>query len=139
MDSSKDSHRRFDLSPYARRTEKPWGYEVCWSPASKPYVGKLIHIHAGARLSLQIHDQKSESWYLVSGRAKVIWEREPDGALLETELGTGAGYSCEAGQRHRLVGVTDCDIIEVSTPEVGVTLRLEDDYRRGDETLGGTA
>jgi mannose-6-phosphate isomerase len=139
MDASTQSQKRFDLSPYARRTEKPWGYEVCWSPGSKPYVGKLIHINAGARLSLQVHDQKSESWYLIAGRAKVIWESETDSALLETELGTGAGYSCEAGQRHRLVGVTDCDIIEVSTPEVGVTLRLEDDYRRGDETLAGTA
>lgn len=137
MDSSKDSHRRFDLSPYARRTEKPWGYEVCWTPSSKPYVGKLIHINAGAKLSLQIHDQKSESWYLVSGRAKVIWEREPDGALLETELEPCVGYSCEAGQRHRLIGVTACDIIEVSTPEVGNTLRLEDDYNRGRESLGG--
>jgi mannose-6-phosphate isomerase-like protein (cupin superfamily) len=131
------SPNQFDLSTYARRTEKPWGYEVCWTPSSKPYVGKLIHINAGARLSLQIHDQKSESWYLVSGRAKVIWEREPDGALLETELEALTGYSCEAGQRHRLIGVTACDIIEVSTPEVGITLRLEDDYSRADETLGG--
>ncbi len=130
-------HRQFDVSPYARWTEKPWGYEVCWTPSSKPYVGKLIHIDTGARLSLQIHDQKSESWYLVSGRAKVVWEREPDGALLETELERGAGYSCEAGQRHRLIGVTACDIIEVSTPEVGNTRRLEDDYSRSDESLGG--
>ncbi len=136
MSASTRSRRQFDLNPYARRTEKPWGYEVCWSPGSKPYVGKLIHINAGARLSLQVHDLKSESWYLVSGRAKVIWEREPDGGLLETELEQGAGYSCEAGQRHRLVGITDCEIIEVSTPEVGTTLRLEDDYQRGDESLG---
>jgi len=127
---------QFDVNPYTHRTEKPWGYEVRWTPESKPYVGKLIHIDAGARLSLQVHDQKSETWYLVAGRAKVIWEREGDGALFETELEPGAGYSCEAGQRHRLVGVTACDIIEVSTPEVGNTLRLEDDYDRGDEHIG---
>ena len=130
-------HKQFDLGTYARRTEKPWGYEECWTPTSKLYVGKLIHIDAGARLSLQVHDQKSESWYLVSGRAKVIWEREHDGALIETELEPRVGYSCEAGQRHRLIGVTACDIIEVSTPEVGNTLRLEDDYSRADESLGG--
>lgn len=130
-------HQQFDPGTYARRTEKPWGYEVCWTPISKPYVGKLIHIDAGARLSLQVHDQKSESWYLVSGRAKVIWEREHDGALIETELEPCVGYSCEVGQRHRLIGVTACDIIEVSTPEVGKTLRLEDDYSRADESLGG--
>lgn len=132
-------YSHFDVNPYIRRTEKPWGYEVSWTPESKPYVGKLIHINAGARLSLQMHDQKSESWYLISGRAKVVWERERDGTLFETELELGAGYSCEAGQRHRLVGVTACDIIEVSTPEVGKTLRLEDDYNRGDESLGGNS
>ena len=126
---------QFDLTPCARRTAKPWGYEVCWTPDSKPYVGKVIHIDAGARLSLQLHDQKSESWYLATGRAKVVWERESDGTLFETELEPGKGYSCDAGQRHRLIGITACDIIEVSTPEVGTTLRLEDDYGRGDETL----
>jgi mannose-6-phosphate isomerase len=131
-----DKHIRFDLAPYARRTEKPWGYEVCWTPPDKPYVGKVIHIDAGARLSLQSHDQKSESWYLLSGKAKVIWEREPDGTLVETDLQPGVGYSCCTGQRHRLCGVTACDILEVSTPEVGTTLRLEDDYDRGNERLG---
>ena len=38
------------------------------------------------------------------------------------------------GQRHRLIGITDCDIFEVSTPEIGTTFRLEDDYKRPDET-----
>lgn len=125
----------FDTSPFALRTEKPWGYEIRWTADSKPYVGKLIHINAGARLSLQVHDRKAESWWLASGRAKVVWESTPDGELFEAELQPGRGYSCEAGQRHRLIGVTDCDVIEVSTPEFGTTRRLEDDYNRGDEPL----
>jgi mannose-6-phosphate isomerase-like protein (cupin superfamily) len=125
----------FDTTPFAVRTEKPWGYEIRWTPDAKPYVGKFIHINAGARLSLQVHDRKSESWWLASGRAKVVWESTPGGELCESELQQGLGYSCEAGQRHRLVAITDCDVIEVSTPEVGITHRLEDDYHRGDENL----
>lgn len=125
---------RFDTSPYVRRIEKPWGWEVHWVPDDKPYMGKIIHIKAGARLSLQKHDQKLESWFLISGRAKVVWESEEGGDLLETELEVGKGYSCHADQRHRLIGITDCDIVEVSTPEIGTTYRLEDDYRRMDET-----
>lgn len=126
--------KKFDVSPYSRKIEKPWGHEIHFVPDNRPYMGKMIHINAGARLSLQKHDQKIESWYLAKGRAKVIWESKEDGELLETELVEGKGYSCEVGQRHRLAGITDCDVIEVSTPEIGTTYRLEDDYSRLDET-----
>lgn len=125
---------KFNTLPYSRRVDKPWGYEIHWVPDDKPYMGKLIHINQGCRLSLQKHDQKLETWFLANGKAVVIWESAEDGELFETELVEGKGYSCEIGQRHRLKGLTDCNIIEVSTPEIGVTYRLDDDYRRQDET-----
>jgi mannose-6-phosphate isomerase len=123
----------FSTESYAKRVEKPWGYELHWVPADAPYMGKVIHINAGARLSLQLHDEKQESWLVVNGQAAVIWENE-HGELIQTELQPGQGYSTKIGQRHRLVGVTDCDVVEVSTPELGTTWRLEDDYARPDET-----
>lgn len=123
----------FIQDAYAKKVDKPWGYEIHWVPEDAPYMGKLIHINAGCRLSLQIHDEKQESWFLVSGEAKVVWENNK-GELTETILVQGKGYSTAIGQKHRLVGVTDCDIIEVSTPEKGTTWRLEDDYTRPDET-----
>jgi mannose-6-phosphate isomerase-like protein (cupin superfamily) len=124
---------RFSQEPFLRRIEKPWGWELHWTPPELPYAGKVLHVYAGARLSLQLHDEKRESWLLMSGRAKVVWE-DASGALVETELQPGQGYTCALGQRHRLVGITDCDVIEVSTPEVGTTWRLEDDYSRPHET-----
>ena len=123
----------FDNSPYGRKIEKPWGYELHWVSEGAPYMGKIIHISEGARLSLQLHDQKQESWLLINGRAAVIWENS-DGELIQTELEKGSGYSTQVGQRHRLVGITDCDVVEVSTPELGTTWRLEDDYGRPNET-----
>ena len=123
----------FSTAGSARRVEKPWGYEIHWTPPDAPYVGKILHIDAGRRLSLQVHDAKRESWFLMAGRAKVVWD-DGRGELIETELEPGLGYSCEIGQRHRLVAITDCDIVEASTPEIGTTHRLEDDYRRPDET-----
>lgn len=116
-----------------KKVEKPWGYELHWVPADKPYIGKVLHIVAGKRLSLQVHDEKQESWFIMNGRGKVIWENN-DGELIETELEPGKGYTTEVGQKHRLVGITDCDILEVSTPEMGTTYRLEDDFKRPDET-----
>ncbi len=123
----------FSNDSFVTRVEKPWGYELIFTPPHLPYTGKIIHIDAGRRLSLQVHDQKVESWILKSGQAKVIWEND-EGALIETELTPDKGYTSLVGQRHRLVGVTDCDIFEVSTPEIGTTYRLEDDYKRPDET-----
>ncbi|MEK7152486.1 MAG: hypothetical protein AAB834_00935, partial [Patescibacteria group bacterium] len=81
----------------------------------------------------QVHDQKQESWFIMNGRGAVIWENE-SGELIETELKPGVGYTTKIGQKHRLKGITDCDIIEVSTPEDGTTWRLEDDYARTHQT-----
>src|SRR3989344_4053836 len=124
---------KFTNAAYVKRVEKPWGYELHWVPEDRPYMGKIEHINTGARMSLQIHDQKQESWFLMSGRAKIVWE-DQNGNIVETEMESGKGYSCSTGQKHRLCGITDCDVIEVSTPEIGTTYRLEDDYRRPNET-----
>jgi mannose-6-phosphate isomerase-like protein (cupin superfamily) len=104
-----------------------------WVREDAPYIGKVLHVNAGARLSLQVHDEKQESWFLMNGRAAVIWENNT-GELIETELQPGVGYSTKIGQKHRLKGLTDTDILEVSTPEAGTTWRLEDDFARPHET-----
>ena len=123
----------FTNEGYSRRVEKPWGYELHWTPDDLPYMGKILHVDADKRLSLQAHDKKQESWMVLNGQCKVIWD-SPEGELIETVLEPGKGFTCAIGQRHRLAGITDCDILEVSTPEIGVTWRLEDDYARPDET-----
>jgi mannose-6-phosphate isomerase len=123
----------FSTAAYVKKIDKPWGYELHWVPEDAPYMGKIIHINAGARLSLQLHDEKQESWTVMSGLAAVIWENE-QGELIQTDLEPGKGYSTQLGQRHRLIGITDCDVLEVSTPELGTTWRLDDDYARPHET-----
>lgn len=123
----------FSNDSFVLKVEKPWGYELILTPPHLPYTGKIIHIDEGKRLSLQVHDLKVESWTLKSGRAKVMWDNDA-GELIETELQEGVGFTSMVGQRHRLIGITDCDIFEVSTPEIGTTFRLEDDYKRPDET-----
>lgn len=133
MDPNQFDKSKFNNSPYSKRIDKPWGYEIHWVPEDKPYMGKVIHVNQGARLSLQVHDKKQESWFIMSGQGKVMWENA-QGEMIETLLEPGKGYTTEVGQKHRLVGVTDCDILEVSTPELGTTYRLEDDYSRPDET-----
>lgn len=124
---------KFTNKAYVKKVEKPWGYELHLVPEGLPYMGKIEHVKAGRRLSLQIHDKKLETMTLINGRAKIIWD-DAKGNLVETEMEKGKSYTISIGQRHRLVGITDCNIIEFSTPEKGTTLRLEDDYNRPDET-----
>lgn len=124
---------KFVQTPYVRRIEKPWGYELHLVPPDMPYMGKIIHINANCRLSLQVHDIKQETYLIMKGRGKLIWENT-DRELVETELQPGVSYTSRVGQKHRLCGITDCDIIEFSMPEQGTTWRLDDDYKRPDET-----
>lgn len=124
---------KFTRKPYVRRIEKPWGYELHFVPEGLPYMGKILHIDEGHRLSMQVHDIKQETYLIYKGRGKVVWENEA-GELVEDELMPNLGYTCAIGQRHRLTAITDCDIIEFSVPEQGTTWRLEDDYKRPDET-----
>jgi mannose-6-phosphate isomerase-like protein (cupin superfamily) len=133
FDLTKIDKTNFSTDSFVMKVTKPWGHEIIFTPKDLPYTGKIIHVSEGKRLSLQVHDQKQESWYLLNGRGKVIWENS-SGELIETEMQQGRGYTCKIGQKHRLAGITDCDILEVSTPEIGTTFRLEDDYKRPDET-----
>lgn len=123
----------FTNDEYQKKVDKPWGYEIHWVPEGLPYMGKLLHVDEGKRLSLQVHDEKQEAYFLIKGRAKIVWDNNK-GELIETELQPFVGYRTLVGQRHRLCGITDCDIIEASTPESGTTYRLEDDFSRPDET-----
>lgn len=124
---------RFSSTGYIKKIEKPWGYELHFTPDSLPYMGKILHINEGKRLSLQVHDQKMESWYLLSGSVTMVLESS-SGELEEVDMEKGVGYTTHIGQQHRLVGVQDSDVLEVSTPEIGNTYRLEDDYSRDTET-----
>ena len=121
----------FDTSPFTPlEVRKPWGREIHLTPQGLPYRFKILCIDAGKRISLQYHDQKKESWLLKSGRCKLIWQEQKDGELVETILEEGKVYTCEIGQQHRLQGITDCEIWEVSTSDIGRPDRVQGDWGR---------
>lgn len=124
---------KFTNQPYVKRVEKPWGYEIIFTTPDLPYTGKILHVNAGKRLSLQYHDKKQETQFLVNGRCNLIIDNQ-QGELSTIEMEPNKGYNLIVGQRHRLQGITNCDVFEVSTPEIGTTYRLEDDFKRPDET-----
>lgn len=128
-------YKPFDTAPFSPlEVKKPWGREIHLTPPDLPYMFKILCINAGEMISLQYHDQKQESWFLKSGQVKLLWQEMEGGPLIETVLEENKVYTCSVGQQHRLVGITDCEVWEVSTPEIGTTFRLDDIYNRPDET-----
>jgi mannose-6-phosphate isomerase-like protein (cupin superfamily) len=113
-----------------RRVEKPWGHEVWWARTER-YVGKLLHIKAGESLSLQYHNVKDETIMVQSGT--LLFEtkaKDAPGALERLEMKAGDVFHITPGRVHRMTGVTDVDVLEVSTPELDDVVRLEDRYGR---------
>jgi mannose-6-phosphate isomerase-like protein (cupin superfamily) len=118
------------LAEIPKRVEKPWGHELWWARTER-YVGKILHVKKGESLSLQYHRVKDETILIQSGR--LLFETRAageEGELRKIEMNPGDVFHITPGTLHRMTGITDCDILEVSTPELDDVVRLEDRYGR---------
>ena len=115
-------------SSLPRRVDKPWGHEIIWAHTDR-YVGKLLVLETGKRLSFQYHELKDEWIYVLSGRLLLTLETEA-GAIEDRELGPGEGAHVPVLRRHRYTAIETCQLIEVSTPELLDVIRIEDDFGR---------
>ena len=110
------------------RDERPWGmYEVLVE--GNGYKVKRIEVKPGHRLSLQMHQSRSEHWVIVAGEAIVtVGERETRSRANDDTL-------IPPGTKHRIAnpGVDSLVFIEVQCGaylgEDDIT-RFEDDYNR---------
>lgn len=107
---------------------KPWGHELIWARTER-YVGKILHIRAGEALSLQYHRVKDETIMLLSGRMTLVYFAEGEEPH-QRELVPREPFHITPGLRHRMIAIEDCDVVEVSTPELDDVVRLEDRYGR---------
>lgn len=110
-----------------RRVPKPWGYELIFAHTDR-YVGKILHINQGETLSLQYHEMKDETLYVVDGELRLTVES--DGDRRELMLRKGEAFHIPPRLIHRMEAVVDTDVAEVSTPELDDVIRLEDRYGR---------
>ena len=118
---------RFAFDP--RRVEKPWGWELIWAETDA-YAGKILFVQAGESLSLQFHNEKDESWYVLEGRARVELGAKGEGLIEEGMVVAGAAFRFRPGTVHRVRALEDTRILEVSTPQLDDVVRLEDSYGR---------
>ena len=108
---------------------KPWGWEKIWAHTDR-YVGKILHINAGQALSVQYHTRKDETVYLLSGTLKYWVQQEGADELRDMQLTVGQAFRITPGTVHYMEAVTDCDILEASTPDLDDVVRLKDRYGR---------
>jgi mannose-6-phosphate isomerase len=118
-----------DYSFDPRTVDKPWGSELIWGE-SEHYAGKILFVKAGESLSLQYHEVKDESWYVLEGRAKLELGRAGEGRVEEVEITVGQAFRFRPGTVHRVTGIEDTRILEVSTAHLDDVVRLEDAYGR---------
>jgi mannose-6-phosphate isomerase len=111
-----------------RRVEKPWGHELIWAHTDR-YVGKLLIIETGKRLSFQYHEAKDEWIHVLEGRLLLSLENDA-GVVEDRELGPGDGARVQVGRRHRYTSLERATLIEASTPELEDVVRLSDDFGR---------
>jgi len=111
--------------PY--RVEKPWGHEVIWAKADR-YVGKILHIEPGHVLSLQYHNKKDESIYVLTG--EIILRIQQGETLIERRVRAGEAFHIPPKQIHQFEAVVVTDLLEASTPELDDVVRLKDRYGR---------
>lgn len=111
-----------------RIIEKPWGRETILAE-TECYASKILFVARGSRLSLQHHEQKSETMYLLHGRIRLSVGRSLDD-LHEIELGQGELIDLPMGTVHRVQALEDSQIIEASSPELDDIVRLADDFGR---------
>lgn len=123
MSTNEEMFRLHDI----QRVPKPWGYELIFAKTGR-YVGKILHINRGESLSLQYHQVKEETLYVVSGELRLTIEY--DGDRRELPLRKGESFHIPPRLIHRMEAVADTDVAEVSTPELQDVVRLEDRYGR---------
>ncbi len=110
-----------------RRVDKPWGHEIIWAETER-YVAKLLHITAGHKLSRQYHERKDETFYVHAGEMDLEIGR--DSELRTMRMRPGDSFHCAPRTVHRMIAVTDVDVLEASTPDLDDVVRLEDAYGR---------
>lgn len=108
--------------------EKPWGKEELLEHNSK-YMFKRLTMLKGHACSLQYHEVKTESVYVLSGVLK-LFLGDNEHELEERLMHHGDFITLHPFKVHRMEAIEDAVYLEASTPELEDVVRLQDRYQR---------
>ena len=103
--------------------DKPWGSEEVLEMNEK-YMVKRLTMRNGQRCSLQYHNKKQETIYVLCGKLKI------EIGMTDSVFEPGESITIFTKTVHRMSAVEDSVYLEMSTPEMSDVVRLEDDYQR---------
>ena len=107
---------------------KPWGKEELIEYNDR-YVVKKLFMKKNECCSLQYHELKKETIYIISGKVKLYIGTDINN-LEERILLPNDYISIEPYTIHRIEGILDSIYIETSTNEIWDVIRLHDKYNR---------
>ncbi|MER2519186.1 MAG: cupin domain-containing protein [Bdellovibrionales bacterium] len=108
--------------------EKPWGKEEVIEINDR-YMMKKLTMWKGHRCSIQYHNVKCETIYVLSGQLRIY--SGPSLEKLDSKVYVpGETITIRPGTVHRMEAVEDSVYLEASTPEMTDVVRLQDDYQR---------
>ena len=110
------------------RIEKPWGYEILIEH-NDSYVLKELKMNKGHKCSIQYHERKKETVYVLNGKLKVYLGDDID-HLDEIIMKPKDTLTVKPYKVHRMEAVEDSIYLEASTPELDDVVRLQDEYGR---------
>ncbi len=128
---SPEQFSEFDIFPTAKSVgERPWGTEDLLAIVSKQFSVKRLFIKKGSKGGLQYHRLKDEVAILISGQMLIRYD-VGDGVIREKTLEPGQTAHFPPGLVHQEEALTDCEIIEASTPHFNDRVRVEEKYGFG--------
>jgi mannose-6-phosphate isomerase len=110
--------------------ERPWGTEDLLALVSKQFSVKRLKIKAGNKGGLQYHRFKDEVAIMISGQMLIRYDLG-DKVLKEKVVNAGDVVHFPPGLVHQEEAITDCEIIEASSPHFNDRVRVETNYGFG--------
>ena len=106
---------------------KPWGHEEVIE-INKKYMFKKLYMKKGHRCSLQFHQKKKETVFVLSGKLKLILKK--NNRTQFKIMTRGQSISIPPKTIHRMQAISNCYYLEASSPEISDVVRIQDDYKR---------
>ena len=114
--------------PKAQELKKrSWGKEIILFIIPKLLSLKLLKIKKGKMGGLQYHHKKNECGYVISGKLLIRYDNGK-GKLTEKILKKGDVFHFPPGAVHQEEAISDCKIIEASSPHFNDRVRVESRY-----------
>ena len=127
-----NSYSEADIFPVVQSVgERPWGKEDLLALVTKQFSVKRLLIKAGNKGGLQYHRMKDEVAVVISGEMLVRYDLG-DGVLRERVVRAGDVAHFPPGLVHQEEAITDCEIIEASSPHFNDRVRVEVQYGLGE-------